>query len=279
MALALGTSPTDLRVGSASISRMAKGSTAFWDADAADYVSRVQAADGEALELGIVAAYHAFCLGCKDDGLWDAIQACCVMAGARTVAGALVPLKGDAPTAYPQPVNFVSGDYSRSLGLKGDGSTKYINSNFNDGSVALDDIHESVYVSSFPALSNTRYAGTSAASSGTQLQHFASRHFVYNRSLSSYTDTGSRSLGFFATNRQSSADYQIRQGDATTTASLASSGPVGGQDVHVFAYNGGGTASSHTDARLSFYSLGSSLDLALLDTRVSALMSAIGEAL
>jgi len=34
-----------------------------------------------------------------------------------------------------------------------------------------------------------------------------------------------------------------------------------------------------TDARIAFYSIGESLDLAALDTRVSALITAIGNAL
>jgi hypothetical protein len=39
------------------------------------------------------------------------------------------------------------------------------------------------------------------------------------------------------------------------------------------------SGNSKTDARLSFYSIGESLDLAKLDTRVSNLMTAIGAAI
>jgi hypothetical protein len=55
-----------------------------------------------------------------------AIKASCILAGARTLAGALVPLAGAAPTNVGP---FVSGDYNRKTGLVGDGSTKYLNSN------------------------------------------------------------------------------------------------------------------------------------------------------
>jgi hypothetical protein len=48
----------------------------------------------------------------------------------------------------------------------------------------------------------------------------------------------------------------------------------------VFAQNlNNGTLSAATDARLSFYSIGESLDLALLDNRVSTLMTDIGAAI
>jgi hypothetical protein len=44
-------------------------------------------------------------------------------------------------------------------------------------------------------------------------------------------------------------------------------------------YRLGGESAGFADARLAFYSIGESLDLALLDTRVSALITAIGAAI
>ena len=253
------------------------------DPDAIDYLNRVAAADGGAsVEVGIAQAIDAFVRGCKADSAgyagdptrsnWDAMQASCIMCGARTLSGALVPLKGTAPTPY----NFASGDYSRSgatPGLKGNGIGKYLDTNYSDGSVGRDDIHMATYISSFPTVSNTRYMGTSVTASGTQLQHFSSKHFVYNRSLGAYTDTGTRSLGFLATSRQTNASYDIRQGGSTSIAALASAA-VGGQNVFVFAYNGSGPL-NYSDARLAFYSVGSALDLAAMDTRVTNMVTAI----
>ena len=46
----------------------------------------------------------------------------------------------------------------------------------------------------------------------------------------------------------------------------------------VFA-RGGATPASLTNARLAFYSIGESLDLALLDARVTALITAFGVAI
>ena len=95
------------------------------DPDAAVYIAAVEAADGQALETATRVAIHSFVKGAKADGFWPAIKASCILAGARTLAGALVPLVGAAPTNN----NFVSGDYNRKTGLIGDGSTKYLNSN------------------------------------------------------------------------------------------------------------------------------------------------------
>ena len=69
------------------------------DPDAAAYIAAVEAADGQMLEPALVTAYNEFFVGCKADASpfagvsnFDAIKASCIMAGARTLAGALVPL-------------------------------------------------------------------------------------------------------------------------------------------------------------------------------------------
>ena len=57
------------------------------DADAAAYITAVETADGQALENGVKVAIDNFVLGCKQDGIWTAIKASCILAGARTLAG------------------------------------------------------------------------------------------------------------------------------------------------------------------------------------------------
>jgi hypothetical protein len=68
------------------------------DPDAKAYIAAVETADGQALEPAIRTAYDQFIRGCKSDGIWDAIKASCILAGARSLSGALVPLVGAAPT-------------------------------------------------------------------------------------------------------------------------------------------------------------------------------------
>ncbi len=91
------------------------GFSGLTDADAIAYVAAVEAADGQALEFGVGKAINDFVVGCKLDGTWSAIKASCILAGARTLNGALVPLAGTAPTNN----NFVSGDYNRKTGVGG----------------------------------------------------------------------------------------------------------------------------------------------------------------
>jgi len=69
------------------------------DPDAAKYLAAVEAADGEPLEPAVRTAINAFFRGLKaTPGLFDAIKASCILCGARTITGALVPLAGDAPS-------------------------------------------------------------------------------------------------------------------------------------------------------------------------------------
>jgi hypothetical protein len=93
-----------------------------YDADAARYIEAVERADGRRLELQVRSALATFIADLKKRGWYTAIKQSCILCGARTLAGALVPLKGDAPTNN----NFVSGDYNRKSGLVGDRSTKYL---------------------------------------------------------------------------------------------------------------------------------------------------------
>ena len=67
------------------------------DADALDYLARVKAADGAGVEVGVATAVSAFITDSKALGVWDSIRASCILAGARTLAGALVPLKNEGP--------------------------------------------------------------------------------------------------------------------------------------------------------------------------------------
>ncbi len=65
-----------------------------YDEDAGNYIQAVEASDGQALAGSTTKAINNFVIGCKQDGIWNAIKASCILAGARTLAGALVPLVG-----------------------------------------------------------------------------------------------------------------------------------------------------------------------------------------
>ena len=139
---------------------------AAYDPDAQDFINRVIAADVAAgntsgLEVGVQDAYNDFFVGCKADGTFNALKAACIMAGARTLAGALVPLVSTMPA--PTNNNFVAGDYDRETGLVGDGSTKYLNSNRANSADPTDSKHLSVYITSGSSGFGQTYIGVDGA--------------------------------------------------------------------------------------------------------------------
>ena len=234
-----------------------------FDSDASTYIDAVETADGLALETGVRVAINDFVLGCKQDEIWDAIKASCILAGARTLAGALVPLVGTAPTNN----NFVSGDYNRETGLVADGSTKYLNSNRNNNADPQDSNHNAVYLTA-AAASGVALGTPIGLTTGNNAINAGS---VRNRTNLSFTRTIQN--GLEGTSRAASSQYTLRSGGVSTTVTESSQTP---ENSLILLFRGASSSSTH---RLAFYSIGESLDLAALDTRVSNLITAIGAAI
>ena len=246
------------------------------DSDVRAYIAAVEAADGQSLEQGIKDAYRDFITGCKSDGIWDAIKASCILAGARTLAGALVPLVGAAPTNN----NFVSGDYNRKTGLVGNGSTKYLDSNRNNNADPQDNKSFSVYVSNAGAdggvVRAVIYSGfnNTAGSSGFGYRNSDGASNFNNNNTIAESPTIANPVGLVGASRSSSANYVARFGGSDTTYTRTSETP---NNANYTLYQTGGARFS--GVRLAFYHIGESLDLEALDTRVSALVTAIGAAI
>jgi len=246
------------------------------DSDVRAYIAAVEAADTQPLEQAVKDAYRDFIVGCKADGIWDAIKASCILAGARTLAGALVPLKGSAPTNNGP---FVSGDYDRETGLVGNGTSKYLDSNRANNDDPQDDNHNAVWVSVADSTgSSVRYlSDASAAGNLNNIGRSSTVANLFFRSRSpnaNSADDAGASTGLIGISRGQSGSYVARASSANAIISDTSGTPTS-NNVLVFSRAGAFT----TNARLAFYSIGESLDLALLDSRIAALITAIGAAI
>jgi len=247
--------------------------------EAVDYVAAVEAADGQELEFGVAKAINDFVVGCKADGIWNAIKASCILAGARTLAGALVPLVGTAPTNN----NFVSADYDRETGLKGDGSTKYLDSNRRPADDPQDNAHLSTYVTETSSNVTRHYIGalTLAPASFSQIiDNNGNLNFSFNSvsGIPGGAGTGNAYTGLLGVNRSGSSLLEARFNGASIPGTYSSTSP-NTLNYFVFCRNLNGSPNGISNRRHTFYSIGESLDLALLDTRVSNLMTAIGAAI
>jgi hypothetical protein len=258
--------------------RLLRPTSSSLDRDAAVYLNAVAVADGEQLEPAVRKAINDFVKGCKQDGIWDAIKASCILAGAKTLAGALVPLKGAAPTNSGP---FVTGDYDRETGLIGNATTKYLNSNRNNNADPQDSHHLAVYASALDSnaggIGIYAGAGVAGAAGSTMLVERGSTPGALRaRSRSSTLSSASNNeaVGFLAVGRSAAGTHVIRTNGASSSHSISSDAALDGNHF-VFAGNNAGSPTNASNVRLAYYSIGESLDLALLDTRASALIRAL----
>jgi hypothetical protein len=261
------------------------------DADAVAYIQAVNAVDTAAgqsggLEREVRLAIDKFVVGCKADGIWTAIKASCILAGARTLAGALVPLVGTAPTnPFVNPANeslgrlFVSGDYNRKTGLAGDGSTKYLNSNRNNNADPQNNNHNAVWISSLGGNTIAHMgAGATDAGANALITGVTGGIQTRNRATTSFQPGAQLTTGLYAASRSASATFIVRNGSSNNTATAESQSPFNG-NLLVFARGTTSSPSLYADSRLAFYSIGESLNLALLDARVTTLINAFAAAI
>lgn len=238
------------------------------DSDARAYIKSVEMADGQSLPVPAKRAIYLFIAGCKADGIWSQIKSACILCGASTLSGALTPLVGTAPTNF----NFVSADYDRRIGLMGNGSTKYLDSNRNNNADPQDNNHNAVFLSVSPTIGLSLMGAGAADPGANNILSGATR----NRN-SVALSLPSTTTGFIGASRSASASYTQRAGSATATQVQGSQMPFAG-NLFLFARNTG-TPNLYSNPRLAFYSIGEALDLALLDARVTALINAIQAAI
>ena len=207
------------------------------------------------------------------------MQAVGIMAGARTLTGALIPLKGTAPTNY----GFVSGDYNRTKGIKGDGAinaggSKYLDTNRAENADPQNDNHVAVFLGDS---GGTYYATGAAIATTGETTRIIFDGYLYlttgNRSYSYNQTRPGDDRGFYGMSRSSGTSYTKQIRGTASTVNSASTGNYSHTHL-VFARRGSPDSlaiGQFFPGYISFYSIGNSLNLALLESRVTTLMNAI----
>lgn len=241
------------------------------DADAQTYLRAVEAADGQALEPAVARAVNEFVIGCKNDGIWNAIKASCILAGARTLNGALVPLVGAAPTNF----NFTLANYNRKTGLKGiPANSTSLSTNRANNIDPQNSKHMAIYSSEIDTVTNYRqyitsvYTPSGWSEIGAGAQTDLTLHFACNSGQGA-TFANCNGIGLIGIARSNSANLTRRHGSVSTTFANTSVNPS--SNVISVLVN--------TTARFAFYSIGESLDLGKLDARVTTLINALAAAI
>lgn len=254
------------------------------DSNAATYIQNVEAADSLALgytstlEWEVKKAINDFVVGCKADSIWNSLSSCCILMGARTLSGALVPLVGTAPTSY----NFVSTDYSRTLGLKGgpSGSAKYLDSNRLNSIDPKNNAHASAYV--FTAdngivLGSSNDSGVGGEIGMRPYNAATTNFFRAHDSAGPYPvfSPTPTAPGFIGTSRNDPnlLNY-IYPGVNLISYSAGSTTVFVPNNIYVFRRSSN-TNPVYFAGRIGFYSLGPYVNLTLLKNRVNTLVTSI----
>jgi hypothetical protein len=238
------------------------------DADAATYIAAVEAADTESLEAGVRTAINDFVIGMKADGNWTPTKAACILKGARTLAGALVPLVGTAPTNIGP---FVSGDYGRKTGLTSSG-TKELNTNRAGNADPQNNNHRLVYTTSL--LTGTpRYISGAQANDSVVGNTTGFRARSHNGTLD-VLGSGTTVPSLVGISRGSGTEYDWRGLGQSGTQSTASSTHA---SANVFVFSSGGANYGAYPA--IYYSVGEVVNLGQIETRLATLSAAIDAAI
>jgi hypothetical protein len=255
----------------------------IYDTDAQAYISAVEAADGQGLELGVKNAINDFVVGCKADGIWNALKSTFILSGARTINGALVPLKSSMPT----PTRFgteAGWTYGRTTGLKGNGTNNYIETGYLAPVSSAANNHFAFWKSN-----STQSATTEKVFGGYYIEHeetldifLIGESYYFNNGFES-TSIQSFQSGLHGTAKTNTSESkEVRPGSAVLTRTTdAYLGLMQDTEIYIYNinYNEGPLVNIYYDQPFSFYSAGDFLDLAFLTIRVSTLITDISTAL
>jgi hypothetical protein len=236
-------------------------SNRYTDTDASAYLNLVEAADSQPLEIGIKNSIHEFVLSCKQSGLWGSINNCFIFSGAKTLSGALVPLKGNSVSFH----NFASGRYNRKR-IQGNG-TSYIT--LGGASSTLNNFHAASH--KITSTGSSEYYFGDAISTTIPTINMRSEGSTKQKTTTLYTPTGGSAgerVGFHAINRNANGSYDIRYNRTSFTAAHAANPAYTSQTLTLFKV-GSNTPST---VGLSFFSIGTSLDFALYEQIVGRLV-------
>jgi hypothetical protein len=252
------------------------------DRDAETYIATVETADGVQLEQSVRAAILEFVVGLKEDNVWRLLKSSCVLCGAKTLSGALVPLVGTSITNF----NFVNADYNRRAGLQGNGTNKALRTSMLANALSGNSYHQFVggpflprafgaacgaYQGSFPTTVDLTFSTGSLreARSGTSLA----------QNTASVPIASAITAGTLCVSKTSAVDTKLYQsGIACGYATISHTPSMPSIGFGVFGRNDVGTTQNYSAARLNFFSFGDGLSMTAalaLHERVSALTTAI----
>jgi hypothetical protein len=245
-------------------SPLVRGGGPGFDADARAWAAAVTAAGGT-YSTTTLAAISAFCVSAKANGYWSKLTRINLLCG-NNLTAARVPLKAGGGASIDTNVSFVSGDYSESTGLTGNGATKHLRTGLTpNGTLTLNDTHLAVYNRAPNATGGQIGIGVDDAVSFFQTYSPLSTGSFFSDQYNSSGAAGRISGAVTApyrllvASRTASNSHVIYQDGASVASSATSGGGLPNLPFYVFATNGNGVAGQFTAMPLAAYSIGAGL--------------------
>lgn len=243
------------------------------DADAAAWAAAVVANSGT-YSAATLAAMSTFVKSAKASGYWTKLNRINLFAGDQ-LAAALVPLKAGGGSAKDTAVNFVSGDYSESTGLTGNGSTKHLKTGLiPSASLTENDTHIAVHI--LTAVATTLGSAAMAFQTTATPAYFSDQ---YNTTTGRVSGAVSGGAGFGVGSRRSGTDHEIYRNGTSIATNATASGSISTVEQYILAINNAGTPGSYSAASLGGYSFGAGLtdsDVTAYAAHMEAFQDALG---
>lgn len=249
-----------------------------YDADAQDWIDRIEIADSATLETAVADAMNQLVLDLKAASMFSALGTAC-FCGARTLAGSLEPLVSTMPT--PSNVNLTSSEYDRGEGWIGNGSTMAILTNYQNATPGQNDRHFYVRVTAADSLGATAscYIGTNFVNGGSYVRKSSTTQHTVRISGGNLGVSSSPSTGGYGVARQTSTHMDYLLAGTLTNAASTSATPVA-RNTAVLAGSTNTTTGlgEYTNARIGAWTGGAFVDLDALDDIVGDYLTALAAA-
>lgn len=257
------------------------------DADAAAWATAVLANSGT-YSASTLSAVSTFVKSAKASGYWDKLTRVNLFCGDQ-LAAALVPLKVGGGGTTDTNVNFVSGDYSESTGLTGNGSTKYLKTGLLANALTANDTHLALYnLSSSTGATNDLVMGAMAlggagdrislAGPFSDAKVYSDQYNTVAGRVSSGAAIGTP-YGFVVGSRTAADAHAAYRAGSLLSSNTTTGGALPAFEIYVFAWNDGGSAAEFGAHAAGAYSIGSGLtssDVTAYNTHMEAFQDALG---
>jgi hypothetical protein len=231
------------------------------------YLNNVAAISGS-VSMDTVQALDRFVRDCYNAGIWTKLVEVYPFVGTN-LATAMVKLKAFS-AIFPvlTAVNVVEGDYverGATGGIAGNGTTKYINTNFVQSSMGATG-HMTAYVREAEATGAVFWVAANTATEWTSLGNFAGAqtpYSLYGGNAQAAVEASNAIPALYAANRSSGTQLDVLRNGvvrvSNTNLVATAFGPI---NFYVAARNNNGVAASFSAKKISFVSLGETMTTA-----------------